>query len=733
MYKLTSRIVAIIMRDIVELNEALSINQYGTRRQVQGSKELLLIDKCLNAAHRFQLKTCWIDIQKAFDSLDHRYLRDVMNAMCLPEYVQNFVARSMQLQQVNLHLAGKMIGTVKIESGIVQGDSLSPLLFVLAMEPISKILNSKHDVVQTGQLARNHLIFVDDIKLIAETDAELDRMCLTAGDCLERMGFVMNREKSATNIMSADAIGEHLDSTRSYKYLGMYERNNGQADKPRMMQLIRDKIAGRVSNLATTGLTARNMTLAINEYALTTTNYYIGAIDITLAESASLDKIVKDILYSNKMIRAAANIDRLYLPRAAQGRGLASITERAECMLLRLHDSMAGSMEMRTVLEQEATDCTTLSSIRQILAAKYNQVGEEFNMKQLRECQQQVRRDRIMTKKMHSRIFTNDDHQLIDTRLSSMWLQHGYLSMAEEATLTKLQDRNIFSADKKCMRCKTKRWTVDHVATNCGALLHTSYVDRHNEVVRYIHHKMCKRYGIVKKAALKGHRIESVLANYRVKIKSDLPIQTDVSCKFNRPDLLIHDKRDKKIWLVEVRVSSRPILAKTEVEKKAKYELLAGDLRSQHPGTEVIIVPVVIAWDASVTKHCIKHLKKIGLDHLDLAKMQIIAMKRTADLIHSDLFDTSTSWTATDEEDATTGRDGDGRNSGDEPIEIEMDDEETIIIGEGDEQAQDDDNGGEERDNEVDLVPPAAVSDVDQDEIHMGDTGTGELNVRESL
>ena len=104
---------------------------------------------------------------------------------------------------------------------------------------------------------------------------------------------------------------------------------------------------------------------------------------------------------------------------------------------------------------------------------------------------------------------------------------------------------------------------------------------------------------------------------------------------------MLTSKLSKKIWIIEVRVSSRPVLAKTECRRKVKYERLAGDLRSQHSEIEVEVVPIVLSWDGSCTRHIIKHFKKLAMDRTDLARIQIITLKRSADLINADLFDSS--------------------------------------------------------------------------------------------
>ena len=70
-----------------------------------------------------------------------------------------------------LTAVGEVFGTVDIKGGIFQVDSLSPLLFVMVMIPLSMILNRYDSIkwVQLGNAKRlfNHLLFMDDLKLYA--------------------------------------------------------------------------------------------------------------------------------------------------------------------------------------------------------------------------------------------------------------------------------------------------------------------------------------------------------------------------------------------------------------------------------------------------------------------------------------------------------------------------------------------------------------------------------------
>ena len=140
---------------------------------------------------------------------------------------------------------------------------------------------------------------------------------------------------------------------------------------------------------------------------------------------------------------------------------------------------------------------------------------------------------------------------------------------------------------------------VDHLATCCGRLLEFDYKRRHNEIVRCIHYMITKRYGLNNNKRLKRYKVENVISNDRVRIKSDTPILTENRVEF-KPDLMVHDLKLNEITLIEVGVTNKNILSTTEVTKGRKYELLAGELRLMFPGAKVNLIPVVITWDGDL-------------------------------------------------------------------------------------------------------------------------------------
>ena len=73
-----------------------------------------------------------------------------------------------------------------IRRGIFQGHSFSPLLFVIALLPLTHILRETgmgYQLEKNGAKV-NHLFFMDDLKLYGKNDKEIDsllRQCGSAG------------------------------------------------------------------------------------------------------------------------------------------------------------------------------------------------------------------------------------------------------------------------------------------------------------------------------------------------------------------------------------------------------------------------------------------------------------------------------------------------------------------------------------------------------------------------
>jgi hypothetical protein len=80
---------------------------------------------------------------------------------------------------MRLHAENKLTETEdnKVQCGIFQGGTLSPLLFCTCLIPLTEQLNSLNTGYEqhTTQTKISHLLYMDDLKLIAKSEEELQK------------------------------------------------------------------------------------------------------------------------------------------------------------------------------------------------------------------------------------------------------------------------------------------------------------------------------------------------------------------------------------------------------------------------------------------------------------------------------------------------------------------------------------------------------------------------------
>ena len=85
------------------------------------------------------------------------------------------------MEKLSLTSNGEDLGEVLVKRGIFQGDSLSPILFVLSMVPLSLILRKVNGSYEWGQkeYKLNHLLFMDDMNLFSKSEEQMDTLVKT--------------------------------------------------------------------------------------------------------------------------------------------------------------------------------------------------------------------------------------------------------------------------------------------------------------------------------------------------------------------------------------------------------------------------------------------------------------------------------------------------------------------------------------------------------------------------
>ena len=196
MWKLLTGLICERQYNYLEETNTKPHQQKGHRKKCRGTKDQLLIDKMvmMNGKRRkTNLSMAWIDYKKAFDMIPHSWLIECLEIYGGEENTIRFLENTMPNWKTILTSSGTRLAEVNIRRRIFQGDSLSPLLFIVAMIPMTRVLERMEVGYQLkkGGSRINHLMFMDDIKLFGrgtkETDTLVQTVRIVSGDI--RMKF----------------------------------------------------------------------------------------------------------------------------------------------------------------------------------------------------------------------------------------------------------------------------------------------------------------------------------------------------------------------------------------------------------------------------------------------------------------------------------------------------------------------------------------------------------------
>jgi hypothetical protein len=81
-----------------------------------------------------------LDISKAFDSLSWPYLLDVLKALGFGQKWRDWVAAILATSSSRVLVNGRPSNKFKHARGLRQGDPLSHMLFILAIDPLQKMI-----------------------------------------------------------------------------------------------------------------------------------------------------------------------------------------------------------------------------------------------------------------------------------------------------------------------------------------------------------------------------------------------------------------------------------------------------------------------------------------------------------------------------------------------------------------------------------------------------------------
>ena len=647
-YKLLTSILADNIYKFLDSNSVLAKEQKGCVKRSMGCKEQLVIDSFILAQSRKRsrnLSIAYIDYQKAFDSVPHSWLIHILKIYKINPTIVHFMEEIMKNWMTKVKLSSVTTCNIPIRRGIYQGDSLSPLWFCLALNPLSRILNEtqfgyKLEVKQRSSQI-THLMYMDDIKVFANSPDNLHSLLKVIQFYSSDIKMSFGIDKCATVHISRGKFttGENyhlsnesfikcLESDENYKYLGFLQNHN--FDHPHLKNCFQDKYEKRLVSLLKTHLNAKNLITAINTWAVSVLTYTFGIVNWSQTDLDTMNRKTRTLMTKFRKHHAKGCVDRLYLPRSEGGRGLLDISNLCHSQITTLKNYFKSSQDpIHQLIVHLDKDYTPLKLAGNIELPVINIKSRTENW---------------LAKPLYGQFPNSLLDANVDKEQSTLWLKHGRLHAETEGFMFAIQDQAIptryyrkqilhENVDGLCRACHSSNETIHHIISGCQVLAPLDYTCRHNQVAKIIHQQLAKTFNLVETVPpYYKYEPPPVLENRNATLYWDKQIITDKTIDHNKPDIILMDKSKRITYVIDIAVPSTNNLKKTEETKIQKYRALKTEILKIWKQNEVIVVPLVISATGIISKALKGYLARLPLKRNVLPEMQKSVILQTCHL-----------------------------------------------------------------------------------------------------
>ena len=207
-------------------NNQFSPYQAGFTKGKRLEDNLFTISYCINYSrlNKKPLYVCAIDFEKAFDSIKRSCIvKALIKYRCDPLII-DVICQLYENDCTSVYFDNKLVGDIEVSSGIRQGCTGSPILFVMVLNFIIDRFERERIGFRSGEIRVPCLFFADDGLLIAQSAYDMGRMIGVLEHGANEVGLKINKSKSNIIIYGQDVSLDNIKEikvTTCIKYLGV--------------------------------------------------------------------------------------------------------------------------------------------------------------------------------------------------------------------------------------------------------------------------------------------------------------------------------------------------------------------------------------------------------------------------------------------------------------------------------------------------------------------------------
>ncbi|KAL1452545.1 hypothetical protein WDU94_006766 [Cyamophila willieti] len=227
-YKILSKIILNRLKEyeneIIGEHQAGFVKKRSTTDQIYAFKEI--IAKCWE--YNKEVHALFIDFKKAYDCINRDYIWKTMREFGIPLKLIELCKICVKNSKAKVRIEDEYTEVFHVNTGVRQGDGISPLLFNIVLEKALKKTSQMDKGINIGTVI-NLLAFADDIVLIAEKKEDLVSLAETLLNEAKKVGLNVSTEKTkymkiggTTQTTENIQVRDHqFNSCKEVKYLGV--------------------------------------------------------------------------------------------------------------------------------------------------------------------------------------------------------------------------------------------------------------------------------------------------------------------------------------------------------------------------------------------------------------------------------------------------------------------------------------------------------------------------------
>lgn len=189
--------------------------QAGFRAGRSCSEQIFVLTSAVQLQLRLGGRTVYglfVDFKRAFDSIPHAQLWNKLFRQGISSRMLRIIKNIYDVAKVQVKVEGKLSEQVQVTEGVLQGESLSPLLFILYIADIELLMREKKlvGVNIDGHTDVLMLLYADDLIILAYSRIDLQRKIRALEEYCNQNGLAVNTNK--TQVMIFRNAGKSKDS-----------------------------------------------------------------------------------------------------------------------------------------------------------------------------------------------------------------------------------------------------------------------------------------------------------------------------------------------------------------------------------------------------------------------------------------------------------------------------------------------------------------------------------------